>query len=196
MKGSSSISSSLRIISRTCRSPPSSFLIRLGLRLSSSSSITCLLLGDAGGPLGTARRVGEPGGPGVYVGIREGESVDPGLAVVGLAVVEAGISNHSSPPITLVLRKKGHSSQSITRLSIASASEMGTVEDLTTAVTTSLRSSALLFLAEVVANDPVPLVPAEEKSIHTASAIVPNLPRVHRLRSSSGPTILTTFFGI
>jgi hypothetical protein len=132
----------------------------------------------------------------MYVGMRDGEDVDPGLAIVGFGAVEAGISSHSSPPITFVLRKKGQSSQSMTKLSIASASEMGTVDDLTTAVTTSLRSIALLFLTEVVARDPAPLVPADENNIHTASAIVPSLPSVHRLRSSSGPTILTTFFGI
>ena len=162
--------------------------------------MTCLLLGDPGGTLlPPARRVGEPGGPGENNGIRDGENVDPGLAGAAtgsLGVVEAGISNHSSPPIILALRKKGQSSQSITRLSIASASEMGTLEDLTTAVTTSLLSNALLFLAEVVASDPAPLVPAEENNIQTASAIVPNRPNVHLLRSSSGPTILTTFFGI
>lgn len=148
--------------------------------------------------------MGEPGGPGIKVGIREGENVDPGLAgpaptagaAAGFDVVEAGISNHSSPPITFALRKKGHRSQSITRLSIASASEMGTLEDLTTAVTTSLLSNALLFLVEVVANDPTPLVPAEENNIQTASAIVPSRPNVHLLRSSSGPTILTIIFGI
>lgn len=82
-------------------------------------------------------RVGEPGiagmllvgdpGPFVLLGGDagvdnfDGEECLPGLEGAAAGPVEAGISNQSSPAITFVFRKNGHSSQSTARLSIASA---------------------------------------------------------------------------
>jgi hypothetical protein len=166
-------------------------------------------VGDPGGPSTTPlRRVGEPGVPGVSLVLLGEEEDGPGLAGAAVVVAGGGISNHSSPPIILVFKKKGQRSQSIDRLSIASAvasrtrvsnaihlpidrienppSEIGTLDDFTTALTTSLLSSVLLFRAEVVIE--APLLPLAAKSIQTASAIVPSRPRIV-LRLSSSASI-------
>jgi hypothetical protein len=74
------------------------------------------------------------GDPGIFVllegdvgvgkvtgGSFDGEDCFPGVEGVAVGPVEAGISSQSSPAITFVFKKNGHSSQSMARLSIASA---------------------------------------------------------------------------
>lgn len=65
---------------------------------------------------------------GVFLGVGklmggnlDGDGCRPGLEGVAVGPVEAGISSQSSPEMTFVFKKKGHSSQSIAKLSIASA---------------------------------------------------------------------------
>jgi len=71
---------------------------------------------------------------------------------------KAGISNHSSPWMSSLFKKNG---QSLTRRasdSFASAAEMGTCEDCTTAIATSEAGNARRFLPGVAK---LPLVGAE-----------------------------------
>ena len=76
----------------------------------------------------------------------------PALPFVGVfgfddpaAPVEEGIPSQSLPDITTFLRKNGHNSMSIRSDSFASASEMGTGEDLMTTDTTSVMGIVRLF---------------------------------------------------
>jgi hypothetical protein len=71
-----------------------------------------------------------------------------------LAVTDAGISSHSPFDTSSFLRKKGHSVMSMVIDSFASAVEMATGEDFTTAVMTSAKGRALRF-REGVEDPPV-----------------------------------------
>lgn len=84
---------------------------------------------------------------------RDLERIGRGIAEDDLVGVEVpvlaaklGISNQSSPAIRSCVRKKGQSSLSITRLSCASAMDMGTGDDLTMEGTTSAMGRAFRFL--------------------------------------------------
>ena len=77
-------------------------------------------------------------GPTVFPFVGESPEVDALLGVEG-----AGISSHSAPDISSFLRKNGHNLMSIVMDSFASAVEIGTGEDLTTAVMTSFKGRAL-----------------------------------------------------
>lgn len=82
-------------------------------------------LGEVGNGNPVKRRPGDPGGVIVPVvgTIFNGEG-DAAAFPVELFPVNAGISSHSSPPMTLGLRKNGQSSQSNVKLSMASAGEI------------------------------------------------------------------------
>lgn len=56
-----------------------------------------------------------------------------------------GISTHSPPDTSSLLRKKGHSLMSMMIDSFASAIEMGTGDDFITALMTSLKGRAFRF---------------------------------------------------
>ena len=71
------------------------------------------------------------------------------------AFAVAGISSHSSPEISILFKKNGHSSESIVTDSFASAVEMGTGDDLMTAAITSLAGRQRRFRPEGVDVDPV-----------------------------------------
>ena len=66
-----------------------------------------------------------------------------------------GISNQSSPSISSFLRKNGHNFVSMATESSASATEMGTGEDLIIAAVTSEAGRALRFRGDVADNDPL-----------------------------------------
>jgi hypothetical protein len=113
----SASSSSFLIISRTSLKPPLSLWTRLGLLSKTSSALSCFPLL----------------GPGL-AGRRFLRGLDSTSSVAEFCV---GISSHSSFAISSFLRKKGQRSASISRESLASAREMGTVDDLITAWATS-----------------------------------------------------------
>ena len=77
-----------------------------------------------------------------------------GVASVLRAACEAGISNHSSPAMLSSFTKKGQSFVSMESDSLASADEMGTGEDLITAVTTSGVGNARRFRVVGVVDEP------------------------------------------
>lgn len=82
----------------------------------------------------------------------------PHAPVPSVSENEAGISSHSSPCMSSLFKKNG---QSFTRRdsdSFASATEMGTCEDCTTATATSEAGNARRFLPGVAK---LPLVGAE-----------------------------------
>jgi len=106
-------------------------------------------------------------------------SVDP--AEVEAAVLEDGISIHSSPDILSFFTKNGQSLINIDMDSFASAVEMGTGDDLTIAAITSVIGKARRFLLGV---SDVPAV-GLEKSIQMLSATPPRRPSKHRRLISS-----------
>lgn len=97
-------------------------------------------------------------------------------------VAGAGISSHSSPAMSILRRKKGHSDNNNSRDSCASADEIGTGEDLSTAAATSSIGKARRLRELGVDN--VEEV-GFENSIHTLSATPLRRPRRHRRRISS-----------
>ncbi len=72
-------------------------------------------------PAPVGRRVGEPGGPRAVEMLLAGEFVPRLVAVAADGPEDAGISNQFSPPMTFDCKKNGHNSQSIVKLSVASA---------------------------------------------------------------------------
>ena len=145
--------------SRTSLRPPPSCLILRGLRLRSSSALSS--------------NIRRPGLAGTFLGLRgdlpglAGKSAGSlpmtfakavfALGFVGVAstlllpdaasagTAGAGISNHSSPAMSALLRKNGQSETSSRSDSCASASEIGTGEDLMTAAATSDEGSMRRF---------------------------------------------------
>jgi len=132
------------MISLTSLNPPASFLILLGLLVSTSSALSFLFL------------TGEPGLGGAVglVGL-------PSAFVVSEAEVGAGISSHSSPAMSISLRKNGQRLERRWRDSWASADEIGTGEDFTMASATSDVGKARRLRAVGVMFDPA----GEEKSL-------------------------------
>lgn len=131
--------SSLRIISLTSLRPPAPLFTLLGLLVCTSSALSSFPL--IGGPgLGGAMGSG-------------GLSLAPSLSVE-VAVVGAGISNHSSPSISISLRKNGHRLVRRPSDSCASAKEIGTWEDLTTASATSDFGRQRRFLGDGIVQEP------------------------------------------
>jgi hypothetical protein len=109
---------------------------------------------------------------------------DPGDAVSVAAEAEgAGISSHSSAPTSIRRTKNGHSVTSRSIDSRASALDIGTGDDLTTAETTSGTGSARRLRAGVELDEEAE--EGVEKSIHTLSATPSSRPRRHRRRISS-----------
>ena|SRR5882762_10370593 len=137
------------MISLTSLNPPASFLTLLGLLFSISA---LSFLPFTGGP-GLGLATGLPGLPGLPSTLSVAE---PEVAVVG-----AGISTHSSPPMFISFRKNGQRLVRRLRDSWASADEIGTGEDFTIASTTSDVGRARRLRAAGVALDPV----GEEKSL-------------------------------
>ena len=119
------------MISLTSRSPPASLLTRLGLRFRSSCALSSFPLK-------------RPGLDGIAAVGLVGESLAEPVPPEG-----AGISNHSSPEMSSFFKKNGHSLINIEMDSLASDVEIGTGEDLTTALMTSWAGRARLFLAGV-----------------------------------------------
>lgn len=122
---------------------------------------------------------------------RDLERIGRGIAEDDLVGVEVpvlaaklGISNQSSPAIRSCVRKKGQSSLSITRLSCASAMDMGTGDDLTMEGTTSAMGRAFRFL-DLELGVPGTEEAGAVKSIQTLSAIPGSRPKRHRRRVSS-----------
>lgn len=144
------ISSSLRMISLTSLRPPASLFTLLGLLVCTSSALSSFPL--MGGPgLG-----GATGLRGLLLALVLGPSISVVVAVVG-----AGISNHSTPAISMSLMKNGHRLVRRPRDSCASAEEIGTGEDLTIASATSNFGKARRFLADGVVLEPT----GDEKSL-------------------------------
>lgn len=144
------------MISLTSLSPPASRFTLLGLLVCTSSALSFLLL------------IGGPGLGGV-TSLR-GLLTSALLAIDVEAVVGAGISSHSSPAISKSLRKKGHKLVRRPRDSWASAEEMGTGEDFTTARATSDvgRARRLRVVGVVLAPT------GEEKSLQIGSGNLVN----------------------
>jgi len=107
------------------------------------------------------------------------------------AIAVAGISNHSSPPISTDFKKNGHSECSIWIDSCTSAAEIGTGEDLMMAGIASDTGSAFRLFAEGLA---VIACAGEVKSIQILSAIPPSRPRRHLRRVSSWPSFKSSSF--
>lgn len=109
-----------------------------------------------------------------------GDFVAASPSPLSALLVGAGISSHSSFPMFIFRRKKGHSVVSIVIDSLASLAEIGTGEDLTIAVATSEVRNAFRF-RDGVDMDPVGL----ENNIHTLSATPSSRPRRQRRLISS-----------
>lgn len=116
---------SLRILSRTSRKPPLSFLTDLGLRVLSSSTLSTFTRTREGLPVGFEEVLSE---------------------VAFENSVDAGISSQSSPDNRKERKKKGQSFMRMSIDSCASATEIGTGEDFRMAATTSDVGSARRFL--------------------------------------------------
>ena len=95
-------------------------------------------------------------------------ALGPSISAEG-AVIGVGISNHSSPSIFISLRKNGHRLVRRPRDSCASANEIGTGDDLTTASATSDFGRVRRFLADGIVQEPT----GDEKRLRQIEQLVP-----------------------